>query len=157
MKEEKTLIIAGCSKLKKDYETKAIDLYWGQIFKSIKKYIEINDYELYILSAKHGLIKKDEIIAPYNQTIKTKKDIKELKEKILKNDLLKTIEDYDRIELLMGNSYQEALTKAIIESNINMNMNVFGIEKKNGIFDYKKNIKKLLNGDKTVLYTIQFN
>lgn len=152
VRSERTLVICGCSKMKKNYKTEAGELYEGQIFKSIKKYTENHNYELFILSAKYGLIKKSEIIAPYDQTIKTKKDIKELEEKILRAKLLKNVKKFKRIELLMGNSYLEALLHAI--KQIDLKAQIYTIEKKNGIFDYKKNIKKLLENDKSVLYQI---
>lgn len=148
----KTLVICGCSKTKKAIETEASELYQGQIFRSIKKYAEDNNYELIILSAKYGLIKKSDIIAPYDQTIKTKKDIKALEDKILNSKLLEDVKKFKRIELLMGNLYLEALMPAL--SKLNISAPVYVIEKKNGIFDFKKNLKKLLEKDTSVLIQI---
>ena len=64
--------LVGCSKTKLEYPAPASRLYIGNLFKKAYDYAQKNFSEVYILSAKHGFLKTDEIIAPYNYTLKGK-------------------------------------------------------------------------------------
>jgi len=79
---KKILIIAGCSQKKSLDPACAIDLNQGQLFRGIKKLAFQNQFDLKILSGKHGLLEPDQIIEPYNQKIKTKADILRVREMI---------------------------------------------------------------------------
>jgi hypothetical protein len=155
-RQSNTLVICGCSKSKLNTKAKAIDLYQGQIFRSIKKYTETHGYELLILSAKYGLIEKNKLIHPYDQTLKNKKDIQELAQKLRKNNLTQKITQFKRIELIMGNNYLEALLPVTQKTKTKKNK-IYIIEKTNGIFDFKKNLRKLLDNDRSVLKIIRMN
>ena len=62
------LLILSCSQRKKLERAKAIDLYDGQAFRVVRKYLKTKDgVEIKILSAKYGLISQDEVIDTYNQ------------------------------------------------------------------------------------------
>jgi len=80
---KKTLVITSCSSRKK-HTTKKIDCYErynGQLFNMIKKFVEKNQYDLLILSAKYGLLKPKDKINYYNKKIRNKEDIILLKKK----------------------------------------------------------------------------
>ena len=64
-------ILISCAKTKAKTGRMAKDLYVSPIFK--KSYTWAKRYKLpiYILSAKHGLIKDDQYIDPYDKTLKT--------------------------------------------------------------------------------------
>lgn len=63
------LLILPCSKRKNNIEyAKALDIYDGPFYKIIKKYSR-NDLDILIVSAKYGLIKPDEFISYYDQTM----------------------------------------------------------------------------------------
>ena len=72
---KKILVIAGCSKKKLSNPAPAIDLNQGQLFRSIRKLVIQNHFDLKVLSGKYGLLEPNEVIKPYNQMIKTKADI----------------------------------------------------------------------------------
>lgn len=108
MTNKKICIIAGCSQKKLNYAAPAHDLNQGQLFKSIKKLAIKNNFDLKILSGKYGLLDGIEIIGPYNQKIRTKKDISEIRSKVLPT--LKYIwKKYDTIIVIMGKNYRIVL------------------------------------------------
>lgn len=63
------IIIIQCSKSKVNSKTKASELYTSQRFKLSKKIADKYAKKWFILSAKHGLIRPDSVIAPYDFTI----------------------------------------------------------------------------------------
>ena len=104
----KVLVLAGCSQKKLDYPAPAIDLNQGQLFRGIKKLSISNNFDLKILSGKYGLLESNEVIAPYNQKIRTKKYILRIRRKMFPK-MLKTIERYDLIIVIMGKNYRKVV------------------------------------------------
>ena len=70
-----TTVLIGCSKSKLDHCAPARDFYQGTIFKKSlaaarKRYPNAS---IYVLSAKYGLVPIDEVLCPYDETLKGKK------------------------------------------------------------------------------------
>ena len=65
------IYIIGCSKNKLKKMDYAKNLYTGALFKTAYKYAlkRTSEDKIFILSAKYGLIKHRELIAPYNEQI----------------------------------------------------------------------------------------
>lgn len=106
------MIITGCSQKKLSYPAPAIDLNQGQLFRSIKKLAKRNDFDIKILSGKYGLLDSNDVISPYNQEIRTKKDILKIKRKIIPK-LIKIREYYDLIIVILGKKYLEVIEPLI--------------------------------------------
>lgn len=102
---KKSLLIVNCSKKKLETPAKAKDLYTGQFFRGVKQLSEKLDFDLAILSAKYGLLNANQIIEPYDQIIKSKKDIQELQKKI-RSKFSNLLENYNEIILFMGKKYR---------------------------------------------------
>lgn len=62
--------LISCVSKKQSKLSPAEELYTSLWFCKAKAYVEQQRLNWYILSAKHGLLNKDEIIQPYNQTLK---------------------------------------------------------------------------------------
>ena len=106
------MIIAGCSKKKLNHAAPAMELNQGQLFRSIKKLAQSHDFDLKILSGKHGLLDSHQIINPYNQEIKTKKDILRVR-RIITSRLIEIHEDHDLIIVILGKKYLEVIEPLI--------------------------------------------
>ncbi len=104
----KILIIAGCSQKKLPHLAPAIELNQGQLFKSIKRVAFQNNFDLKILSGKYGLLEPNQVIAPYNQKIQTKADIRRI-QNLIKDKISKVWRSYDLIITIMGKRYVEVL------------------------------------------------
>lgn len=105
-------LIACCSrKLKGEYKAK--DIYISDLFKYSKKYCEIHCLDYYILSAKYGLLNKNDIISDYNLTLNTmNKEEKIIWSEKIKKSLL-FLKDNNLIILAGKNYYQYWLDKNI--------------------------------------------
>jgi len=60
----------GCGKGKLDHATKARYLYTGSLFRKANAYCIANYDEWFILSAKHGLLDPNDVIDPYDLSLK---------------------------------------------------------------------------------------
>lgn len=62
-------IFLACTKTKADKKCAAKDMYTSDLFKKSYQYAEKLGGNIWILSAKYGLLSPGDIIAPYNQTL----------------------------------------------------------------------------------------
>lgn len=63
-----TVVLVACCGPKLSHAAPAKDLYQSALFKKARRYADRAD-RWYILSAKHGVIAPDDVIAPYDQTL----------------------------------------------------------------------------------------
>ena len=149
--QSSTLVICSCTKGKALAYGKAEEMYVGQIFSAINTYRKSHGYDLVFLSAKLGLLAPDMMIEKYDLRLKTQSDAKRLQNMILAEqyEFIQLIANYQRIEIIMGSVYESVIVPILLE--LNTHAEIFVLEKENGIFDYKKNLKRLSDGDFTVL------
>ena len=106
----RTIALVSCVSEKVDHPAPARGLYISPWFKKASTYATSLTEEWYVLSAKYGLARPDEILAPYNMTLK-KMPARErrawAKDVIL--DLHQIVERGDRIVILAGERYREFL------------------------------------------------
>lgn len=123
---KRKLLILSCSKTKKNVkgELPAIDLYDGPFFKLLRKYIESPLLDVYIISAKYGMIEAFEPIKNYDLRMNAKR-ASELKSSIMKH--LSTLVDsnkYSEILINLGNDYLATLDGWLEELTSNKNVKV---------------------------------
>lgn len=147
-KNNQILVILSCTKKKLDHPAPATELYQGDMFKKAQIWISRNKFDELIISAKYGLVEPNEILEPYDKQLKTKSDARSIQQKIVPK-LKEYLKNKKAIVIIMGNIYVEALKPAL--EGLKM-IPVYRLESKNGIFDYKKNIMELLNGNLDVIY-----
>src|SRR4051794_35194237 len=63
------VVLVSCVKSKRKKAAPAQELYTSQLFRGMKRYAQRNADAWYILSAKHGLVRPEEVVAPYEQTL----------------------------------------------------------------------------------------
>jgi hypothetical protein len=68
---EQTIYLISCVSKKRDVPSPARDLYESELFRRARAYVEASGRPWFILSAKHGLVDPDEVIAPYDETLNT--------------------------------------------------------------------------------------
>lgn len=150
---QKVLLILSCTKRKLSHPAPAISLYQGDIFKKGVRWARRHNFDIAIISAKHGLVMPDEVLKPYNRRINNIKEAHALRESVLPtlNDLLPR---YGIVILIMGNLYLETLRPAI---EAHPQISFYKLKGERGIFDYKKNIGELLRDNLDVLDAINHN
>jgi hypothetical protein len=65
------IALVSCVKSKRSTPAPAKDLYTSTLFRGLRRYAEANADRWYILSAEHGLLDPDAVIAPYERTLNT--------------------------------------------------------------------------------------
>lgn len=110
----RTVVLISCVSQKLDVKSTAKDLYTSTLFKKNIAYAEIlQPNEIYILSAKHGLLQLDDEIEPYNLTLNTMKtnEKKEWAEQVLEQ--LNRVEDINNTNFifLAGINYRKYLVE----------------------------------------------
>ena len=61
--------LVSCVKSKLGGPSPAKDLYTSTLFRGLRRYAELNADRWYILSAEHGLLDPEKVVAPYERTL----------------------------------------------------------------------------------------
>lgn len=61
--------LVGCVKTKRGARTPARDLYVSPLFRGRRRYVEATCGRWFVLSARHGLVRPDEVLTPYDETL----------------------------------------------------------------------------------------
>lgn len=117
------VVLIPCVSKKLNRKTKARDLYISPFFKKNLRYARfLNPDKIFILSAKYGLLKLDEVIGPYDKTLNKmpSKEVKEWANSVL-NQLRKVSNlNEDEFTFLAGNNYRKFLLPHIKHYEIPM-------------------------------------
>ena len=106
------IVLISCVSVKLSHKARAEDLYISPLFKYGLAYAKsLGADNIYILSAKYGLLELDEIIGPYNTTLNTmsSSEIKIWAEKVLSQLNKKINLNSDQIIFLAGENYRKYL------------------------------------------------
>lgn len=134
-------IFISCVKKKKNYTTTAENLYDSTFFKYCLKYAKsFNPNNIFILSAKYGVLHLNDIVSPYDKTLK-KMNKKE--KEIWENNVIKSLKkekiDFNEYTIwLCGKEYRKNLIKFFPNSS-------FLLEKYGGIGKQIQYMKNNLN------------
>src|SRR5690349_9582189 len=82
----KKIVLISCVSKKRSYKSRARDLYISPLFKKNLQYaLNLNPDQIFVLSAKYGLVALDVEIEPYDLTLNTMsaKEVKEWSERVL--------------------------------------------------------------------------
>lgn len=113
------IILISCVKLKKNYPCKACELYDSTLFKKSYEYAKkLNPDKIFILSAKYGLVEENEIISPYEKTLK---DMSSYERKVWANNVILKLKqhtnpDKDEFIILAGEVYTEYILPYLKDS-----------------------------------------
>ena len=117
----KTIILIGCVKKKREYRTKAGDLYISPFFKKNLSYAKsLKPDSIFILSAKYGLVALDQEIDSYDLTLKNfkKDDLLIWSSKIIQQLQQVSNINKDRFIFLAGDKYRKYLIPNLINYEI---------------------------------------
>jgi hypothetical protein len=105
-----TVCLVSCVGLKRATPAPAKELYQSDWFTKARVYAERVGSRWYILSAKHGLVHPDDVIAPYEQTLNAM-GVSERRTwaHLIQSQMDRQMPDAMRIEVLAGKRYREFL------------------------------------------------
>jgi|TARA_R100000789_G_scaffold94321_1_gene94058 hypothetical protein len=101
----KKCLIALCSKKKAENECIALEMYRGGPWNVIRKNNN-KDMDIYVLSAKYGLLKTNTLIQPYD-LLMDDIDVEDMKEDKTWAQL--NVDDYDNVMISVGGAYLKAI------------------------------------------------
>ena len=102
----------GCTKTKRTYACKAVDMYCSALFqKSVLYAHKKNVSRIYILSAKYGLLPCDTVIEPYDDTLigKTNQQLRQWANKVVEQADVEGIPRNESVMFLCGENYVKNL------------------------------------------------
>ena len=126
---ELKIAFVSCTKIKANYPCSAREMYQkSSLFSKAIKYIEQNNYDdWFVLSAKYGLLRQQDVIEPYDLTLNNMK-VSERKE--WSKLVLKQIEnlqlDISQIDFYAGAKYREYLIPVLEQKGIVCNVPLQG-------------------------------
>lgn len=144
------ILIIPCSAAKAEHPCKAFDLYQGKGYMSvIRKYDEAKlkaNFDIYFMSAKHGLVHGDTVLQPYEQPM-SKAQLK----KLINNEALA-----EQAKLLINKFDKDAkikvvlplLYKELLSSFLNISSRTFTIEESTGGIGHQRGYLKRFIEDK---------
>ncbi len=106
------IVLISCTKRKLPYAAPAEDLYNSTLFRFSLAYArKLRPDVVYVLSAKHGLVGLQQVIEPYEQTLKnmTRPERKEWSQNVLRQLASGSDLSRDRFTILAGHAYYEGL------------------------------------------------
>ncbi|TVP63447.1 MAG: hypothetical protein EA343_08015 [Nodularia sp. (in: Bacteria)] len=109
-----SITLISCVGKKQSHSCPAQDLYQSTWFLKARAYVERQQWDWYILSAKHGFLHRDKIIEPYNQTL-NKMPIFERKlwaEQVFA-DICQVLPKESLIKIFAGLKYREFLVPCL--------------------------------------------
>lgn len=122
------IFLISCVKRKQQGVYAAKDLYISSLFKKMFAYAKKNNAdEIYVLSAKHGLINQETQIENYEETLNTK-SIQE--KKIWAENVFNNIKNWDKtshIYILGGKNYYYFLEKLLIQNGFKVTIPLKGL------------------------------
>jgi hypothetical protein len=102
--------LVSCVKSKLDHPAPARDLYTSALFRALRGYAETHADAWFILSAEHGLVDPNEVLAPYERTLNSmgKAQRQEWARRV-KAELASRVPAGVEIIILAGQRYREDL------------------------------------------------
>ena len=104
------IALVSCVKQKRSSAAPARDLYISELFRGLRRYAEARAGAWYILSAEHGLLHPDQVVAPYERTLNTMRKPERLVwASRVQRQLLEVLPASAEVILLAGARYRENL------------------------------------------------
>lgn len=110
------VVLISCVKSKRENRSRAADIYVSDWFRKALAYARtLNPDQLFILSAKHGLLGLDQVIEPYEKSLKNMRihDRRDWADRVLLDLRRVTDLERDHFVFLAGYRYREFLLPAI--------------------------------------------
>jgi hypothetical protein len=148
-KKGKRLIVVSCSgsKCPLPGDKKAMDLYMGPVFQTLKKQnLKEEDFDVAILSAEHGLIRGDKRIFDYDRRMNTDRASEFLSNKDQVDTIKNTLSGYDEVILQGGKEYKDVIMGAAGDLDNITEVRSTG-PKGSGIGYQRVNLAKAIKGD----------
>ena len=123
-----TVYLVSSVSQKREQACAARDLYVSDWFRKARRFAEASGCPWYVLSAKHGLVAPDQVIAPYEQTLNTTRaaDRRAWGERVAAQ-LSEAVPDLSRVVFLAGVRYREFLAPNLAGRGVEVSVPMEGL------------------------------
>lgn len=127
--DSQSVFLVSCVSRKRQSPAPAKDLYLSDFFVKARRFVESREGRWFILSARHGLLSPDEIVAPYERTLNSMgvADRRAWAERVLKQ-IDERIPEAERVIFLAGQRYREHLIKPLADRGIGVEVPMQGLK-----------------------------
>jgi hypothetical protein len=123
------IALVSCVKMKRTAAVAARDLYISPLFVAMRRYAEDNADGWYVLSAEHGLLRPNEVISPYNRTLKTMvKAERDGWASRVQRQLLEVLPPNAVVIMLAGVRYREGLIPFLATRGFSIEVPMLGLK-----------------------------
>ena len=121
--------LLSCVAKKRDAPCAARHLYQSALFKKARAYAEPRAEKWWILSAEHGLVDPDEVIAPYDKTLNNMPIAarREWAERVW-NKLIPTLKPGEEVVFLAGARYRVDLETRLEDAGFKVSVPMRGLQ-----------------------------
>ena len=122
------IVLVACARTKRLTPSPAKDLYTSPLFMKSRAVAEGYSGNWYILSAKHGVLRPDEVVHPYDQTLLSMKKGERNAWAVRVYDVLRQVsQPTDTITFLAGCHYREDLQQLLEKAGYTINVPMLGL------------------------------
>jgi hypothetical protein len=123
-----TVYLVSCVRRKQELECAARDLYVSDLFRKARRYAESSGCPWFILSAEHGLVAPNAVIAPYERTLNTM-GVADRRAWAARVDrqLAEAVPDLARVVFLAGERYREYLAQHLVGRGVAVSVPMEGL------------------------------
>jgi hypothetical protein len=128
MSDERTWFLVSCVSQKRSHPMPAKDLYCSDWFTKARAYVEAQKGRRLVLSAKHGMVEPDQVIAPYEETLydKTAEERRNWATSVA-DEVSRRMRRGDRVVILAGSLYREHLVPLLKEHGCEVEVPMRGL------------------------------
>jgi cytoplasmic iron level regulating protein YaaA (DUF328/UPF0246 family) len=122
------IALVGCVKSKQSSPAPAGELYTSPLFRALRQYAYENADAWYVLSAEHGLLRPDQVIAPYERTLNAmpKRSRTQWASQV-QGQLLAELPEEAEIILLAGSRYRDDLVPFLEQHGFSVTVPLEGL------------------------------
>lgn len=123
-----TVYLVSCVSRKREHACAARDLYVSDLFRKARRFVEATGCAWFILSAEHGLVAPDQVIAPYERTLNTMRvgDRRAWSERVAAQ-LAEAVPGLTRVVFLAGERYREFLAQHLVSRGVEVSVPMEGL------------------------------
>ena len=123
-----TVSLVSCVSMKQSTPCRARDLYTSPWFLKARNYVVASQSPWFILSAEYGLLRPDQVVAPYERTLNTMgvDERRAWARKVL-DELVPQLRGVDRVVILAGERYREFLLPTLRTSCVSVEVPMAGL------------------------------
>lgn len=122
------VVLVSCVKSKRTVASAAKDLYVSPLFVGMRKYAERTASIWFILSAEHGVLDPDQVVAPYERTLlKMRKAERDAWAARVRAQLIALLPPGSEVVMLAGEKYREELLPFLNEKGFAVQVPMSGL------------------------------